>query len=135
MPTLPPTSLQSGLDAFLSSAFLRACRARGSCGASPPSPPWTVRHLPAGTVGAAPSGADGGGFEGVRRQSYRRTSLDTISTKSRLSKATIYRHFSGKEALFEAIVVQMSAIRLHDVALDPDDPVSGLRAVRAGCTR
>ena len=35
---------------------------------------------------------------------YRGTSMEQIATVARVSKQTVYRHFSDKEALFNAIV-------------------------------
>lgn len=41
------------------------------------------------------------------KQGYESASMDMISTKANVSKATVYRHFSNKEALFAQIVEKL----------------------------
>jgi AcrR family transcriptional regulator len=52
------------------------------------------------------------------RRGYAATSLDTIVKRARVTKGALYHHFSGKQALFEAVfdMVETAAIaRLADV--------------------
>jgi AcrR family transcriptional regulator len=56
------------------------------------------------------------------RRGYSATSLDTIVKRARVTKGALYHHFSGKQALFEAVfdTVETAAIaRLAD-AVDGD---------------
>ena len=38
---------------------------------------------------------------------FRGSSMDAISTRAEVSKRTVYNHFESKEALFQAIVMEM----------------------------
>lgn len=61
---------------------------------------------------------------------FRACSIDHISRLSRVSKVTIYRHFANKEALFEAVAIQVTDELAHSVAeidLDPHQPEVSLR--------
>lgn len=41
------------------------------------------------------------------KQGYEAATMDMISARAKVSKATVYRHFSGKEALFTQIVEKL----------------------------
>lgn len=63
---------------------------------------------------------------------FRACSLDHISRLSRVSKVTIYRHFSNKEALFEAVAMQVTdeiAASVAKIKLDPAAPADSLRTL------
>ncbi|KJS07736.1 MAG: hypothetical protein VR73_08200 [Gammaproteobacteria bacterium BRH_c0] len=63
---------------------------------------------------------------------FRACSLDHISRQSRVSKVTIYRHFANKEALFEAVAIQVTdeiAAAVATITLDPEAPADSLRAL------
>ena len=66
---------------------------------------------------------------------YRGTSMDSIATVARVSKQTVYKHFSDKEALFNAIVVatvneasDTVAAAVHELP-DSGDLAADLRAL------
>jgi AcrR family transcriptional regulator len=59
-----------------------------------------------------------------------RATMDQIARRARVSKATIYRRYRNKEALFEAVVndeVELVAAELSDYELDINDPRQTLR--------
>ncbi len=62
---------------------------------------------------------------------FRGCSIDHISRVSGVSKTTIYRQYPNKEALFEAVALQLSEgmAKLADLPLDPAQPESCLRAL------
>ncbi len=71
-------------------------------------------------------------------QGYAGTSLDEIVAGARVTKGALYHHFSGKQALFEAVFDRVEdqatrAIRaaVHDTADPWDKALSGLRAFLA----
>ncbi|MGN6160557.1 MAG: TetR/AcrR family transcriptional regulator [Marmoricola sp.] len=47
--------------------------------------------------------------EQFTEQGYAATSLDTIVSKARVTKGALYHHFSGKQALFEAVFEKTEA--------------------------
>lgn len=51
-------------------------------------------------------------------------SLDEIAARAKAGKITFYNHFGNKEALFEAIILRLSANLFHGfvAALEPDAP-------------
>jgi len=57
------------------------------------------------------------------RDGYGRASMDQIHSRLGGSKRTLYNHFSGKEALFEAVVSEVSdrVLTALQPALDDDD--------------
>ena len=66
---------------------------------------------------------------------YAATSLDAIVAGAEVTKGALYHHYSGKQALFEAVFekVEASGARtIHDSLQDHDDPwekaIAGLRA-------
>jgi AcrR family transcriptional regulator len=66
---------------------------------------------------------------------YAATSLDAIVAGAEMTKGALYHHFSGKQALFEAVferVEAQAAKAVHDSLKGHDDPwekaVAGLRA-------
>lgn len=64
------------------------------------------------------------------KKGYRDCSLDQISRISGVSKNTIYRHFSGKEALFEAVLKENALAQgalVQEFDLDVSNPVESLR--------
>jgi len=68
-------------------------------------------------------------------QGYAGTSLDEIVAGARVTKGALYHHFSGKQALFEAVFEQVEADAakvIGKAVRDRDDPwekaMSGLRA-------
>jgi TetR/AcrR family transcriptional regulator, mexJK operon transcriptional repressor len=59
-------------------------------------------------------------------------SMDLIAREAGVSKATVYAHFTGKEALFGAVVAQLSERRFHGFsaeALDPRDAAASLTTI------
>jgi TetR/AcrR family transcriptional repressor of mexJK operon len=63
---------------------------------------------------------------------YERTSVDSIAQACGVSKATIYRYFPSKEALFDAVIgmfVEEMFATLHATALDPKDPAATLTLI------
>src|SRR6478609_11315336 len=65
---------------------------------------------------------------------YANTSLDAIVAGARVTKGALYHHFSGKQALFEAVferVEQDAAKAIHQSLKGHDDPwekaLAGLR--------
>jgi TetR/AcrR family transcriptional regulator, mexJK operon transcriptional repressor len=68
----------------------------------------------------------GGGYDG--------TSMDDVAARARVSKQTVYKHFTDKESLFEDIVLAEIASSeaetrdLLDDLPDRDDFIDGLRA-------
>ena len=69
---------------------------------------------------------------------YAATSLDAIVAGARVTKGALYHHFSGKQALFEAVFerVEGDASKTHpEGAQGPADPwekaLAGLRAFLA----
>jgi AcrR family transcriptional regulator len=66
---------------------------------------------------------------------YATTSLDAIVSGAEVTKGALYHHFSGKQAVFEAVferVEQRAAAHIRQAALESHDPwekaQSGLRA-------
>jgi AcrR family transcriptional regulator len=58
--------------------------------------------------------------------------VDAIAREAGVSKATVYAHYSGKEALFGAVVARLSGRRFHSFsveALDPIDIEASLTAI------
>lgn len=56
--------------------------------------------------------------------------MDEIARLAGASKATIYRRYSSKEALFQAVIVELTQRvggALNDFELDPHNPVESLR--------
>lgn len=83
------------------------------------------RVEPGGKAEAILAGAEraflSGGFGAV--------SMDAIAREAGVSKATVYAHFAGKEALFGAVVAHLTERRFHGFsveALDPRDIVVSL---------
>jgi AcrR family transcriptional regulator len=69
---------------------------------------------------------------------YAATSLDAIVGGADVTKGALYHHYSGKQALFEAVfekVESAGAQEVHDALADHDDPwqkaIAGLRAFLA----
>lgn len=63
-------------------------------------------------------------------QGFARTSLAQIATAAQVSKATLFKQFPTKDALFDAIVDEAWTPRVEPVApLDPTDPGTGLRTL------
>lgn len=61
-------------------------------------------------------------------------SMDAIARAAGVSKATVYAHFAGKEALFGAVIAHLSARRFHAFsveALDPSDIAAALATIAA----
>jgi AcrR family transcriptional regulator len=66
---------------------------------------------------------------------YAATSLDAVVARAQVTKGALYHHFPGKQALFEAVFVQVetaAALSIHEVLLGRDDAwaraVGGLEA-------
>ncbi len=58
--------------------------------------------------------------------------MDAVARGAGVSKATVYAHYSGKEALFGAVVARLSERRFHSFsveALDPIDVEASLTAI------
>lgn len=56
-------------------------------------------------------------------EGYSNVAMDAVARAAGVSKATLYAHFSGKDALFEAIVVDgCTVMRSHAEALLSDHP-------------
>jgi TetR/AcrR family transcriptional regulator, mexJK operon transcriptional repressor len=49
--------------------------------------------------------------------------MDAIAREAGVSKATVYAHYSGKEALFGAVVARLSERRFHSFSVEALDPV------------
>jgi len=88
------------------------------------------RTEPGGKAEAILAGAEraflAGGFGAV--------SMDAIAREAGVSKATVYAHFGGKEALFGAVVAHLTERRFHGFsveALDPRDIVPSLTTIAA----
>ncbi|UMG91635.1 TetR/AcrR family transcriptional regulator [Nocardioides sp. TF02-7] len=71
-------------------------------------------------------------------QGYAATSLDAIVAGAQVTKGALYHHFSGKQALFEAVFERVehdAAQRIQQELRDQDDPwvkaLAGLRAFLA----
>ncbi|WP_432570822.1 TetR/AcrR family transcriptional regulator [Kineococcus sp. SYSU DK005] len=61
---------------------------------------------------------------------FARTSLAQIATAAQVSRATLFKQFATKDALFDAIVEQAwTPQALSTAQLDPTDPEAGLRAL------
>lgn len=59
------------------------------------------------------------------RRGYAGTSLDEIARRARVTKGALYHHFSGKQALFEAVFEEVEgscATRVRDAVKGIDDP-------------
>ena len=64
------------------------------------------------------------GYDGAR--------IDTIVTKSKISKNLVYHYFSGKEALFIEVMERAYAAmreRQNEMALPGRDPITDMRAL------
>lgn len=66
---------------------------------------------------------------------YAATSLDSIVAEAQVTKGALYHHFSGKQAVYEAVFAQVeddAAQRIRQALLDTQDPwekaLAGLRA-------
>jgi AcrR family transcriptional regulator len=59
---------------------------------------------------------------------YSKTSIETISKKSGVSKNTIYKHFASKKDLFEA-VFETNRFPIDSIELDIADPAGSLHAL------
>jgi TetR/AcrR family transcriptional regulator, mexJK operon transcriptional repressor len=86
------------------------------------------RMEPGGKAEAILAGAEraflAGGFGAV--------SMDAIARAAGVSKATVYAHFAGKEALFGAVVAHLTERRFHGFsveALDPRDIAPSLTTI------
>jgi AcrR family transcriptional regulator len=58
-------------------------------------------------------------------QGFRATSLDQITTGAKVTKGALYHHFSGKQAVFDAVFTAVqddAAARISAVARTHDDP-------------
>ena len=66
---------------------------------------------------------------------YARTSIDDVAVAARVSRGTVYGHFDGKQALFEAALAEQERSvteHLQALALTYDDPFEGcVAALRA----
>ena len=49
--------------------------------------------------------------------------MDTVAREAGVSKATVYAHHGGKEALFGAVVARLSERRFHSFSVEALDPV------------
>src|SRR4051812_42590719 len=49
--------------------------------------------------------------------------MDAIAREAGVSKATVYAHYGGKEALFGAVVARLSERRFHSFSVEALDPV------------
>jgi AcrR family transcriptional regulator len=49
--------------------------------------------------------------------------MDAIAREAGVSKATVYAHYAGKEALFGAVVARLSERRFHGFSVDALDPL------------
>ncbi|WP_232309943.1 TetR/AcrR family transcriptional regulator [Roseateles depolymerans] len=60
-----------------------------------------------------------------REHGFEVANMDRIAARAQVSKRTVYNHFAGKDALFEAIVERLfqSTQDLADVAYQPDQPL------------
>jgi AcrR family transcriptional regulator len=61
---------------------------------------------------------------------YEGTSIEAVLTAAGVSRGALYHHFAGKEALFEAVVVEISdgvTARLTETIRECTDPVDALR--------
>jgi len=74
------------------------------------------------------------------RHGYAKTSLEQVAAAARVSKGAVYGHFTGKEALFLAVMDDQEhqmVQHLTQVALEQDDPwqgaVAALRAFLRAC--
>jgi AcrR family transcriptional regulator len=64
---------------------------------------------------------------------YEGTSIETVLTEAAISRGSLYHHFKGKDALFEAVLVDVEADvngRIRAAAAVARDPWA---ALRAGC--
>ena len=75
-----------------------------------------------------------GAIDLFTRRGYAATSLDEIARRARVTKGALYHHFTGKQALFEAVfdVVERRVMtRLTDIVVGPGDPwdraINGIR--------
>src|SRR5215470_13354539 len=58
--------------------------------------------------------------------------MDAIAREAGVSKATVYAHYAGKEALFGAVIADLSERRFHGFsveALDPEDIAASLTTI------
>ena len=74
------------------------------------------------------------------KHGYAATSLDAISKRARVTKGALYHHFTGKQALFEAVfdAVETQVMRrLRQIMSGPEPPwdraLNGLRAYLESC--
>src|ERR1700760_2992371 len=64
-------------------------------------------------------------------QGYDGTSIEAVQAAAGVSRGSLYHHFSGKEALFWAVLEEVGARiarQEEDIARDAPDPVAMLRA-------
>jgi AcrR family transcriptional regulator len=64
------------------------------------------------------------------RRGYEAASIEEVMASAGVSRGAVYHHFSGKEALFEAVVedvVARVAAQLREVGTRVEDPREGLR--------
>lgn len=71
---------------------------------------------------------------------YVSTSLDEVVKQARVTKGALYHHFSGKQALFEAVLAAVEArVMAHvgEIVAGPQDPwdaaIAALRAYMEAC--
>jgi AcrR family transcriptional regulator len=64
---------------------------------------------------------------------YARTSIEAVLREAGISRGALYHHFSGKEALFEAVLEQVEADIATKVAAAARDAADPVEALRAGC--
>src|ERR1044071_8827104 len=87
-----------------------------------------LREEPSGKAEAILAAAElaflASGFGGV--------TMDAIARGGGVSKATVYAHYHGKEALFGAVIAHLSERRFHGFsaeALDPNDIEASLLTI------
>src|SRR3954451_5786514 len=49
--------------------------------------------------------------------------MDAIAREASVSKATVYAHYSSKEALFGAVIARLSERRFHGFSVEALDPI------------
>ncbi len=59
---------------------------------------------------------------------YRRSSMDSVSRRAGISRATLYLHWNGKQQLFRALVEQLHEQHLASMRAVLDDPPPALDA-------
>src|SRR3954462_130377 len=61
--------------------------------------------------------------------------VDAVACEAGVSKATVYAHYGGKEALFGAVVARLSERRFHSFSVEALDPVDIEASLTAIATR